>query len=112
MGFFKSLFGGSDAASPTSSSAPLKSASRSHKTYADLGATAGPCSTCGRATYPIPGPMLVKLTFSEEIDKIDANAMWCLSCDTLVCMGCAHAAGQKCSKCSGALGDVHHRTSR
>ena len=111
MGFFKSLFGGGNA--PASQAPePPKPSSRSSARYTDLGAPAGSCTTCGRETYPIPGPILMKLTFSDQVDKVESNAMWCLSCDTLFCMGCAHTSGQKCSKCSGQLGDVHHRKAR
>jgi hypothetical protein len=97
--------------------AEMKATSSSHATpsttrYSELGPAAGLCATCGREAYAIPGPVLVKLTLQDEVDKVQANAMWCLQCDTVFCMGCAHSAGGKCTACSGAVGDQYHRTRR
>lgn len=80
--------------------------------YPDLGANAGHCAVCERTVYAIPGPALMRLVMSNEEDKVRANAMWCLMCDTLHCMGCASDSKQQCSKCGGELGDMHHRRAR
>lgn len=113
MGFLKSLFGSGKAAStPAPAPAPPKPPAQSTQSYTDLGPSVGSCSTCGRATYAIAGPALMRLTLSDQIDKVEANSMWCLGCDTVYCMGCAHKSAQKCAKCSGTLGDQYHRKSR
>ena len=111
MGFLSSLFRKKEVLAPTAEPARLSSVSKSIQ-YSDIGPIAGTCTKCGRETYAIAGPRLMRLIFQDEIDKVESNAMWCLKCDALFCMGCAHAAKQKCSKCSGTVGDQYHRQAR
>ena len=85
---------------------------RASARYPTLGPVAGTCTTCGRETYAIAGPALIRLTMEDQTDKVKSNAMWCLQCDALFCMGCAHSARQKCSACSGPVGDHYHRKPR